>query len=131
NLLINVDGGTGGNNALLVQASGGGSLAANQFVVVNRDQNLTSGTVRTFTAAVQWPDINYTNVQTVSPEVAGTSFNPNLLVMGPDTYEPNNTQGTAAFLGSASTLQIQNASIFPNSSEFPGVPADQDYYRVV
>ena len=131
NLLINVDGGIGGDNALLVQASGGGTLAANQFVVVNRGQDLTSGTVRTFTAAVQWPDINYTNVQTVSPQVAGTNLNPNLLVMGPDIYESNDTQGTAAYLGSASTLQIQNASIFPNSSEFPGVPADQDYYRVV
>ncbi len=131
NLLINVDGGSGGPNALLVQASGGGVLAANQFVVVDRYADGTSGTVRTYTAAVQWPDINYSNVQTVSPDVAGTSLNPNLLVMGPDTYGPNFTQGTAAYLGSGSTLQIQNATIFPNSSEFPGVPADQDWYRVV
>ncbi len=131
NLLINVDGGTGGNNALVVQASGGGALAANQFVVVNRDQSLNSGTVRTFTAAVQWPDINYQNVQIVSPNVAVVGNRPNLLIMGPDVYEPNNFQATSAFLGSGATLQLLNAAIFPNSSEFPGVPADQDYYRVV
>ncbi len=63
--------------------------------------------------------------------MAGTSLNPNLLVMGPDLYEPNKNQGNAAFLGSGATLQVQNATIFPNSSEFPGVPADQDYYQVV
>jgi hypothetical protein len=134
NLLINVNGGTGGNNALVIQASGGGTLAANQFVVDNREGS-SSGTIRTFTAAVQWPDINYSGVQYVSPNVSNTvsgqGVNPNLLVMGPDTYEPNFTQGTAAFLGSGPTLQIQNASIFPSSSEFPGVPADQDWYRVV
>ena len=79
----------------------------------------------------QFPDINYENITTVSPQVGGTSLNPNLLVMGPDAYEPNNQQGTAAFLGSGATLQIQNASIFPNNEENPGVPADQDYYRVV
>src|SRR5262249_51837781 len=27
--------------------------------------------------------------------------------------------------------QVQNASIFPNNGEFPGVPSDQDYFKVV
>ena len=121
--------------SVATRTTGGGTLAANQFVVDNRGADGVSGTIRTFTAAVQWPDINYSDVQYVSPNVANTvsgqGVNPNLLVMGPDTYEPNFTQGTAAFLGSGPTLQIQNASLFPNSSEFPGVPADQDWYRVV
>jgi hypothetical protein len=135
NLLINIDGGTtGANNALVVASSFGatpGTLAANQFVVVNKSPTVNSGTVRVFTAAVADPDINYQNIQVVSANVAGTSLNPNLLVMGPDLNEPNNQQGNATFLGSGSTIQVQNATIFPNSTEFPGVPADNDFYQVV
>ena len=109
-----------------------GTLAATEFVVVDRSTTPDTGTVRVFNSGTtQFPDINYENITTVAPQVAGTSLNPNLLVMGPDTYEPNNTQRTAAFLGSGATLQIQNASIFPNNNENPGTPADQDYYRVV
>jgi len=137
NLLVNVNGGSGGQqNALAVGSSFNkgtgamGALGATQFVVVNKT-SASSGTVRTFTGAVQWPDINYKNIQTVSPNVAGTSLNPNLLVMGPDLYEPDDQQGNAAFLGSGATINVQNLTIFPNSTEFPGVPADQDFYRVV
>ena len=79
----------------------------------------------------QWPDITYTNVEIVSPKVALVDGKPNLLILGPDTYEPNEFQDTAAFLGSGSNIQIQHASIFPSSSEHPGVPADLDFYRVV
>src|SRR5262249_36541494 len=75
NLLINVDGGgSGENNALVVAGSfapvGGTptTLPANVFVAVNRG-SLDSGTVRAFTAAIANPDINYQNVQTVSPKV--------------------------------------------------------------
>jgi hypothetical protein len=140
NLLVNIDGGTGGqSNALVVAASfagvGGATapLAANQFVVVNKISD-SSGAVRVFTAAVANPDINYQNVQVVSPNVANNTVpgvNPNLLVMGPDNFEGNNQLGNAAFLGAGSTLQIQHATLFPNNTEFPGVPADQDFYRVV
>jgi hypothetical protein len=137
NLLINIDGGSGGQqNALAIGSSfntGGGGmglLAANQFVAINKTST-SSGTVRIFQSAVADPDINYVNVQTIAPSVSGTSANPNLLVMGPDTYEPNETLGTAAYLGSGSTINVQNTDIFPNSAEFPGVPADQDYFRVV
>jgi hypothetical protein len=140
NLLINVDGGsesTGENNALVIQSAIGGTLADDQFVVVNRGALADSGTVRTFKAAVQWPDINYVNVQVVSPNVANApagklnAGQPNLLIMGPDIYEPDEFQPNSAFVGSGSTLQIQHASIFPNNLEFPGVPSDDDYYRVV
>jgi hypothetical protein len=139
NMLINVDGGSGGeNNSLEIGGSFGATpatLAANVFAVVNRG-SLSSGTVRVFTAAIANPDINYTNVQTVSPTVFQNAanppgLNPNLLVMGPDIYEPDNAEGNAAFVGSGSTLQIQRGAIFPNNTEFPGVPADSDYYRVV
>ncbi|HVX13123.1 MAG TPA: DUF4214 domain-containing protein [Pirellulales bacterium] len=128
NLLVNVDGGAAGeNNALVIQSATGGALAANQFVVNNRDVIGNSGTVRTFTAGVQWPDINYTNIKVVSPDVATGG---NLLVLGPDEYEPNETLQGAAVLGSAQTIQVSNASIFPNAAEFPNVPSDQDFFRV-
>src|SRR5258708_39766283 len=55
----------------------------------------------------------------------------NLWILGPDLNEPNEFAGTATFLGSGATLQIQHAAIFPNANEFPGVPSDNDFYRVV
>ncbi len=145
NLLINVDGGSGPsgeNNALVVQGTGGATLPTTSFVVVNRGADYTSGTVRVFqnptgAGPAADPDINYVNVQVVSPNVANAPAGtlnpgqPNLLIMGPDLYEPNETQANAAFVGSGATLQIQHASIFPNYQEFPGVPSDNDYYRVV
>src|SRR5207248_2610754 len=50
---------------------------------------------------------------------------------GADNNEANEQLGNAAFLGAGSSLTVQHATIFPNSSEFPGVAADQDFYRVV
>ena len=141
NLLINLDGGgSGQSNALVIAGTFGNTpavLPATDFVVVNKNATPNSGTVRVYQSAVADPDINYVNVQTIVPYAAGTTatggagLNPNLLVMGPDLYEPNNDQGDATFLGSGATIQIQNATIFPNSSEFPGSPADQDFYQVV
>jgi hypothetical protein len=135
NLLINIDGGTtGANNALVLGGSFGATpatLGANVFVVVNKSPEVNSGTVRAFTSAIANPDINYTNVQVVTANVSGGSGNPNLLVMGPDLNEPNEQLGTATFLGSAPTIQIQHAAIFTKSGELPGVPADNDFYRVV
>ena len=140
NLLVNVDGGSdasGENNALVIQGAGGVALPATSFVVVNRGADYTSGTVRVFQSAAADPDINYVNVQVVSPNVSNApagklnAGQPNLLIMGPDLNEPNEYQANAAFVGSGATLQIQHASIFPNFKEFPGVPSDNDYYRVV
>ena len=88
NLVVNVDGGTtGADNVLVIQAAGGGQLPANEFVVFNRSLVPDSGYVRTFTSGVQWPDINYSNIQTVSANAAGTNVSgatlqPNLLVSG-------------------------------------------------
>ena len=139
NLLINIDGGTGGqSNSLVVGSTFGnapGQLAAAPLSWSStRFPRVPACRDRVFQAAVADPDINYQNIQVLAPivsnTVAGQGLNPNLLVMGPDVYDPNFTQGTAAFLGAGSTLQITNASIFPNSSEFPGVPANQDWYRV-
>ena len=143
NLIVNVDGGDpASNNALVVGSAfagvGGGAmpaLPASEFAVVSRSATPNSGTVRVFAnGSTQFPDINYQNVATVAPQVyvAGPNgLNPNLLVMGPDPNEPNDSQGAATFLGSGATLQVQNATIFPAGSEYPGVPADQDYYQVV
>jgi len=151
NLLIDIDGGSGGsgeNNALVIATQTGTALPNTDFVVVNRGADNNSGTVRTFGAPatpgpqVQYPDINYVNIQTVSPNVgtdqnAGPFLNqPNLLILGPDLNEPNQNPVNgnpfnATFLGSGPTINVQNAAIFPNNTEFPFVPADQDYYRVV
>ncbi len=151
NLLINVDGGgnsSGENNALVIATQAGGQLPNSDFVVVNRGADNTSGTVRTYGGPltpgpnVQYPDVNYVNIQTVSPFVgtdqnAGPFLNqPNLLILGPDLNEPNQnpvngSPFNATFLGSGPTINVNNAAIFPNNAEFPFVPADQDYYRVV
>ncbi|HVX13124.1 MAG TPA: DUF4214 domain-containing protein [Pirellulales bacterium] len=137
NLLINVlgdSGATGANNALVIGNSFGAApaaLPATSFVVDNRGRDLNSGTIRVYEAAVANPDIDYSNVQVVSPTVATSGTpNGNLLIMGPDNNEPNETQGTATNLGSASTINVANATIFSNSAEFPGVPADNDFYSV-
>ncbi len=151
NLLINVDGGgnsSGENNALVLATPTGGQLPNSDFVVVNRGAEVNSGTVRTYGGPltpgpnVQYPDVNYVNIQTVSPfvgtdQIAGPFLGqPNLLILGPDLYEPNQnpvngSPFNAAFLGSGPTINVQNVAIFPNNAEFPFVPADQDYYRVV
>ncbi|MEX2113817.1 MAG: Ig-like domain-containing protein [Pirellulales bacterium] len=131
NLLINVEGGTGSNALVVASTFAGAALPGNNFVVVNRDATPSSGTVRVYQNAVANPDINYQSVQVVSPHVSGTDVAPNLLVMGPDENEPNESQGTAAFLGSGATIEVEHAAIFPNSAEFPSVPADIDFYRIV
>ena len=132
NMLVNLDGGaTGASNALVVGSTFGnspGNLPANELAVVSRSQTPDAGFVRVFTNAVANPDINYVNISTVVPLV-GTPAN--LLVLGPDAYEPDDSQATAAFLGSGATVQIHGASIFPNSTANPGVPADQDSYQLV
>ena len=127
-LPLSIDGGDpNASDTLVVNAS----LAAD-FVVVNKGRILDTGVVRVYQNAVAMPDIAYKNVEIVSPNVAtGADGQPQLLDMGPDLYEPNESIANAAFLGSGSTLQIQNASIYPNSNSNPPVPADQDYYRVV
>jgi hypothetical protein len=127
-LPVTIDGGDpNASDALVVNAN-----AANNFVVVNKGRVADTGVVRAYQAAVAEPDIAYKNVEIVSPNVAtGADGQPQLLDMGPDLYEPNESIANAAFLGSGSTLQIQNASIFPNSNTNPPAPADQDYYRVV
>ena len=77
------------------------------------------------------PDINYANVQEVTPEVAGgTTLSAQQLVLGPDVYHENNTLGTAAYVGSGSTLNIANAAIFPSSTEFPGTQPGVEFYQV-
>jgi hypothetical protein len=134
-LPVNIDGGNpAASDALIINA-----VAASQFVVVNQGRGANSGTVRVFDNSggtpVADPDVSYQNVEIVSPNTfIAANGAPNLLVMGPDDYELNNFLSTAAFLGSGSTLEIEHASIFPNANENgnnPGLPADQDYYRVV
>lgn len=134
NLLINIDGGADGeNNALVLGSSFGsspGNLAANQFVVVGKNST-DSGTIRVFASAVPDPDIYYQHIQVVSPLASGSSASPNLLVMGPDPFQGNETLANAAFLGASAALTVQNAEILPTHTDFPGAAPDQDFYSVI
>ena len=56
NLVVNIDGGSPtASDSLVLRAFGGGTLPANNFVVVKRNQDLRSGVVRTFIGAAQRP----------------------------------------------------------------------------
>lgn len=133
NLLVNVDGGPpGASDALVIARADGSALAATDFVVVNRGRNPNEGTVRVFRNAVPLPDISYKDVEIVSPVVfVAANGDPNLLIMGPDMYEPNEYRANAAYLGSGSAINVANLSIFPGWGEHRYVVADEDYFRVV
>ena len=121
NLRINVDGTGGNNDALVVQfPTGLGLVAANEFAVVDRNADLTSGIVRTYYSATQWPDINYTHIQTVSPTIAAS----NLLVMGPDVNEPNESVSAATFLGSGEAADPERHHL-PQFQRVPRRPGRQ------
>jgi hypothetical protein len=139
NLLINVVGGpTDTGDALVVAQAGGAALASTDFVVVNHSTTPDTGVVRIYRSIagspVQLPDITYSNIATVSPilpPVVTPTQDPNLLIMGPDEYEQNNYLSSATFLGSGSTINVSNLTIFPNGNEYRFAPADTDWYRVV
>jgi len=138
-LFVNVDGGQPqASDALVItnlNANGtAASLAATDFVVIGHSRIPDAGNIITYQSAVRRPNIAYTNVEVVSANVnpvAAPGLNPNLLILGPDNYEQNEFQGTAAFLGSGDALNIDNLAIFPDANEHPGVPADTDYFQVV
>ncbi len=112
-----------GFNALVADAD-----SPNQFVAHYLGRATDSGVVRVFQNAISMLDIYYENTQVVTPQVFSSA---NLLEMGPDFYEPNETFATAAHVGSGSTVHIEHAAIFPDPFEFPQVPQDQDYYRII
>ncbi|MEX0713059.1 MAG: DUF4214 domain-containing protein [Pirellulales bacterium] len=140
NLLVYVDGGPpGASDALVVAGPGGVPLAADLFAVVNRGRNAGEGVVRVFqdqpgagNEPIQFPDIVYTDTEVVSPiTFVNAQGDPNLLILGPDNYEPNEFRANAAFLGAASVHDVVNLSVFPNAFEHRFVVADQDWFRVV
>src|SRR5262249_58609451 len=69
NLVVNVSN-TGGSSALVIESATGGPLPSADSVVLNHGQVPGNGIARTFAAGVQWPDISYTNIPTVSVNVA-------------------------------------------------------------
>ncbi len=153
NLLIDIEGGpapnadelvvgnfTLGAGANPVQNGVSTNLAATDFVIVNHSLDPNAGVVRVYRsiagAPTLLPDTSYHNVGLVSPLVLPpgadpNTFNPNLLILGPDIYEQNETRANAAFLGSAAAINAPHEAIFPNSLEHRFAPADQDYYRFV
>lgn len=137
NLLVYVDGGQpGASDALVIADAQGQALLGDLFAVVNRGRNANEGVVRIFQATGgepnQFPDIVYTDVEVVSPNMAlGADGDPQVLVLGPDVYEPNESRTNAAFLGSSDTIGVANLAIFPNAFEHRFVAADQDFFRVV
>ena len=142
NLLVYVDGGEPhGSDALVIASTtAGAALPPTNFVVLHRDADPNAGSIRVFqqdlrvagNAPFQLPDIAYTDVEVVSPNVfVSGNGDPNLLVMGPDTNEPNEFRATSTFLGSGPVVQEYHAAIFPRFGEHPAVPADQDFFKVV
>ncbi|MEZ6091924.1 MAG: hypothetical protein R3C05_28745 [Pirellulaceae bacterium] len=63
------------------------------------------------------PDISYSNVEVVSPNVVVAGGVPQLLVLGPDANEPNEFRTTATHLGAGESINIDNLAIFPNFGE--------------
>ena len=138
NLLVYVDGGQpGASDALVVAGPNGIALPADRFVVVNRGRNPGEGVVRVFqdqpgagNEPFQFPDIIYTEVEVVSPvPFINANGDPQLLILGPDNYEPNEFRTNAAFIGSGSSINVTNLAIFPNAFEHRFVVADNDWYR--
>ena len=138
-LYVNVEGGDPrASDALVVTALDGNNLAApldaDDFIVVHRSRTPDAGNVLPFNNSVRQPSISYNNVEVVSANIDPANRNtgdPNLLIMGPDLYEPNEYRDNWAFIGSGATLHIHNAEIFPNAGEHAGTPEDHDYYRFV
>ncbi len=88
NLVVNVIGGpNAANDSLVIQSANGGPLPPNEFVVFNRGSTPNSGYVSIFTMGVEWPNINYGNIQAVSVNAPGSqvstgTLQSNLLVNG-------------------------------------------------
>jgi hypothetical protein len=122
-----VEGGPG-SSTLKIQSATGGTLAANQFVVVNPASG-NSGTVETYTGGVLWTSFNYQNVPTVLPNVASDNGQPNELFVAADADEPNDSLATATPLVAAPSVQVSGAAILASPSQ--GAAADVDFYSVV
>lgn len=133
NLLVDVDGGAPGASDALVIAGAvvGTALPANNFVVHAKGRNPDTGRVRVYAGGLATPDISYTGVEVISPLVAGGPNTPQLLNIGPDNFEENETWPNAAVLGSGETINVENLAIFPDANEHPFVPADTDFFQVV
>ncbi|MCM2371709.1 dockerin type I domain-containing protein [Aporhodopirellula aestuarii] len=132
NLIVNVDGGgPGASDALVIATAAGATLPATDFAVNAVGLNPGEGRVRVFRNAVAMPDISYTNVEIVSPNVVVAGGVPQLLVMGPDASEPNEFRTNATHLGAGDSINVDNLAIFPNFGEHPGVPADTDLFQIV
>ncbi|NLX97989.1 MAG: hypothetical protein GXY83_17640, partial [Rhodopirellula sp.] len=144
NLRVNVDGGgPSASDALVIAADVSGTPLDNatHFVVINHSRREDEGVVRIFRDTpgigndpTQLPDISFVDVEIVSPLLAGVdpvTGEPNLLILGPDLYEQNEFRTTAAYIGSGSALNVTNLAIFPNATEHPFVPADNDFFRFV
>jgi Dockerin type I domain/RTX calcium-binding nonapeptide repeat (4 copies) len=132
NLLVNVDGGQpGASDALVIATAAGTTLPATDFAVNAIGLNPGEGRVRVYRNAVATPDISYTNVEIISPNVVVTNGVPQLLVLGPDASEPNEFRTNATHLGSGQTLNVDNLAIFPDAAEHPGVPADVDFFQLL
>ncbi len=132
-LFVKVDGGSPrASDALVItDIDGAGdpvAFGANVFVVVGQSRVPDAGNVLVFEDADRLPGIAYENIEVVSPNVDSGD---NLLILGPDVYEQNEYVQTAAYIGSGEALNVTNLAIFPNATEHPGVPADQDYFRFV
>jgi hypothetical protein len=99
------------------------NATANQFVVVQQ-VNEASGDIRTYDGTGSPALISYHGSVTVTPNVAiGTDGLPNLLVLGPDASELNDTPATATRLATFPAQAVH--------TDITDSPPDQDFYRIV
>lgn len=137
-LFITVDGGPGATSDALVITDLNGSntpvpLAATDFVVDAKSRTEDAGTILVYRDEERTPDIVYEDVEIVSLNVDtdDATGSANALVLGPDEYEENEHRSMSAYLGSGETLNVTNLAISPIASEYVGIPADEDWFRVV
>ncbi len=132
NLLVNLDGGLGSNALVVASTFAGAASAGHQLcrgqsrrhaqhrhgarLSKRRGQSRRQLSPACKSSRRTWP----------APTSRRTCWS-----WAPTSIEPNESQGTAAFLGSNTSIEVEHAAIFPNATEFPSVPADIDFYRIV
>jgi hypothetical protein len=139
NLVVNVSN-TGGSSALVIESATGGPLPSTESVVLNHGQVPGSGIARTFTAGVQWPDINFTNIPAVSvnvapsPPITGVSASesgttvtittptPHGLPVGSSVTISGFTGAAAPYNGTWVITSVPTPTTFTYTDPVPGLP---------
>lgn len=124
----NIDGGAPNtSDVLFIDAPN-----ANQFTVVVQSEVPDAGTVFIFVDGVLASESTYVDKEVITGNFFGGPFNEQLLMLGPDEFEQNDTPGTATNVGVADQVALDNLVIQPRDNPFGfPVPSDEDWFRFV